>query len=192
MSDLDADFARWFSGQRRLARLSLREVARRATDAGLPLQATQVSRVESGERGVKLSEADILARAVGSSARDFMATTMGPQDVFQWDVNGLLHDVHTATQRTVEDMMTLDLRRAEATRFLERLDDLVEDGEVNSQDAAVQEARSSLEDLVAQTWHGLVVREVKRRLTQPDLDGRGNPDAAALRAMSWPEGMRSQ
>lgn len=121
-----------------------------------------------------------------------MATTMGPQDVFQWDVNGLLHEVQAATQRAVEDMMTLDLRRAEATRLLERLDDLIEDGEVNSQDAAVQEARSSLEDLVAQTWHGLVVREVKRRLTQPDLDGRGNPDAAALRAMSWPEGMRSQ
>lgn len=59
--EIESEFGRWVRDQRKEARISQAELAARS---GLPIDASAISRIESGDRSVRLSEAVAIAGAL--------------------------------------------------------------------------------------------------------------------------------
>ena len=78
-SDLHADeaFIHEMRRRRTLLELSQGELAARASALGETLYQQTIAKIESGQRSLKLSEADAIAHALGSNVQEMLSTAYG-------------------------------------------------------------------------------------------------------------------
>lgn len=112
-------------------RLSQRLLARFLTDRGMPVDASAVSRIESGARSVRLSEALTIAEVLGVSLETLIENPKTPSQAFEFlrrDANYSMTNLGQAATNFMESFM-------EARRFLVRHPELLvelEDDEFGS------------------------------------------------------------
>jgi transcriptional regulator with XRE-family HTH domain len=73
---IDVTFRSRFQMRRRDQQLSQSEVAERMAAVGLPMDATAITRIETGARGIKLAEAWALAAVLGANLADWLPLSL--------------------------------------------------------------------------------------------------------------------
>lgn len=106
----EATFAKSLARARQDAAMSQNELARRATEAGLPLFQQQIQRIENLTRPVSLNEAVVLARVLHGDPWDMAAQMV--DDATAWD---LLNTANQAAEAAA--LRTIRALRDEYYRF---------------------------------------------------------------------------
>lgn len=122
----DALFGEAVSMFRRMRDLSQREFADRLRDAGMPVDASAVSRIEGGSRSVRISEASIIADTLEIAVTDLLQFAMTPTQVFRSvrrRVDGTLHQVQESIVDAGFALATLVEMVEEDPRLLGTLSD---------------------------------------------------------------------
>lgn len=106
----EATFAKSLARARQDASMSQNELARRATESGLPLFQQQIQRIENLTRPVSLNEAVVLARVLHGDPWDMAAQMV--DDATAWE---LLNAAHQAAEEAA--LRTIRALRDEYFRF---------------------------------------------------------------------------
>lgn len=110
-------YARELERRRERAGMSQSELARRATEAGLPLHQTTVARIENGSRSISLNEALVLARILGTDPLAMADYESASEDLLVTTESALRHAQSVARESRVDIAAAL-------TRLSDALDDL--------------------------------------------------------------------
>jgi transcriptional regulator with XRE-family HTH domain len=87
--------------------LSQKTLAHRLTERGLAVDASAISRIEKGGRAIRLSEAEVIANALGFTLAD-VEQALDPQDDFERRREAIGHALFAALQKCIDVADELD------------------------------------------------------------------------------------
>lgn len=186
MADLNESFAAWVRRERERRGVSLRELARRVTDLGLTMQASQIARIEAGERAVRLAEVEIIADALGSNLRGFMAFHMEPLD----NVNQSLmeHDsvFMDLLHGTVEAIARLEHHRRQGPEFRGYLEKVVLDAPPSAEKSHLEFRFNSMREDEKRPWYDVVSGYVRSNVEIGENGPFKASEREFLASLPWP------
>lgn len=102
---VDARFGRAVSSARQARRLSQRDLAALLTGAGMPVDASAVSRIEAGTRSVRLREAETIAQALGMNLAALLIGDESMETHFRSSIDRAVISLGTARPPLVDLLM---------------------------------------------------------------------------------------